>query len=112
MRRLGPLQIVLRESADVAGGRWSEDRVVSCGSCYAACTKLTWDMDELTHVDHRMTRRSWRWILSAVERFTATPLVGSKDAGGLLARVTDTVSEHFRGGIVEITAQPRSSGAH
>lgn len=69
-------------------------------------------MDELTHVDHRMHEALVAVDSPAVERFTATPLVGSKDAGGLLARVTDTVSEHFRGGIVEITAQPRSSGAH
>ena len=46
-----------------------------------------------------------------LERLTATTLVGSEDARRLLAHVADPVSEHREGGIVEITAQLRSSGA-
>jgi len=46
-----------------------------------------------------------------LERFTATTLVGSEDARRLLAHVADPVSEHREGGIVEVTAQLRSSGA-
>ena len=42
----------------------------------------------------------------------ATTLVASDDARRLLAHVADPVSEHREGGIVEVTAQLRSSGAH
>ncbi len=46
---------------------------------------------------------------AGIQRFTATTLVGSEDARRLLAHVADPVSEHREGGIVEITAQLRSS---
>ena len=82
----------------------------------------TRELDELTHADHR-TREALvaldpvaseeraRRPGVGLERFTATTLVGSEDARQLLAHVADPVSEHREGGIVEITARLRSSGA-
>ena len=48
---------------------------------------------------------------AGLERFTATTLVASEDARRLLAHVADPVTEHSEGGIVEITAELRSSDA-
>jgi GNAT superfamily N-acetyltransferase len=56
----------------------------------------------------RLAARAWA---AGLERFTATTVVGSEDARRLLAHVADPVSEHREGGIVEVTAQLRSSGA-
>ena len=58
-----------------------------------------------------LERLAARARAAGLERFTATTLVGSDDARRLLAHVADLVSEHRDGGIVEITAQLRSSGA-
>jgi RimJ/RimL family protein N-acetyltransferase len=49
---------------------------------------------------------------AGLQRFTATTLVDSRDARRLLAHVAAPVSEHREGGIVVITAELRSSGAH
>ena len=59
-----------------------------------------------------LERLAARARAAGLERFTATTLVGSEDARRLLVHVADPVSEHREGGIVEITAQFRSSGAH
>jgi RimJ/RimL family protein N-acetyltransferase len=58
-----------------------------------------------------LERLAARALAAGLERFTATTLVGSEDARRLLAHVADPVNEHREGGIVEITAQLRSSGA-
>lgn len=58
-----------------------------------------------------LERLAARARAAGLERFTATMLVGSEEARGLLAHVADPVSEHREGGIVEVTAQLRSSGA-
>ena len=47
--------------------------------------------------------------VAGLQRLTATMLVGSEDARRLLTHVADPVSEHREGGIVEITAQLRTS---
>jgi RimJ/RimL family protein N-acetyltransferase len=58
-----------------------------------------------------LERLAARARAAGLERFTATTLVGSEDARHLLAHVADPISEHRDGGIVEITAQLRSSDA-
>ena len=58
-----------------------------------------------------LERLAARARAAGLERFTATTVVGSEDARRLLAHVADPVSEHRDGGIVEVTAQLRSSGA-
>jgi GNAT superfamily N-acetyltransferase len=57
-----------------------------------------------------LERLAERARAAGLQRFTATTLVGSEDARRLLTHVADPVREHRDGGIVEITAQLRSSG--